>query len=229
VTQNLFAGSIVQPFARPLLVLALLIGWLPGCAASGESVKKSKGYYQEGIASLDRDQQKAFVSFQKAVKLDPSNKEARYGLGHILALQGKLPQAEEEFRAATKLDENYSEAYTYLGQVLEKQERWPEAIAAFRQALTNPLYATPDLARFHLGLSLAHQGDYQGEMEALEDALVVNPPNVPPALLQLELGRVYYKLGFERRSREALTKVTTLDKGGEYAKAANELLTRLKP
>jgi Tfp pilus assembly protein PilF len=229
VTQNLFDGSIVQPFARPLFVLALLIGWLPGCAASGESVKKSKGYYQEGIASLDRDQQKAFVSFQKAVKLDPSNKEARYGLGHILALQGKLPQAEEEFRAATKLDENYSEAYTYLGQVLEKQERWPEAIAAFRQALTNPLYATPDLARFHLGLSLAHQGDYQGEMEALEDALVVNPPNVPPALLQLELGRVYYKLGFERRSREALTKVTTLDKGGEYAKAANELLTRLKP
>jgi len=229
VTQNLFADSIVRQFSRPLLVLTLLIGWLPGCATSGESVQKSKGYYQEGVASLDRDQQKAFVSFQKAVKLDPSNKEARYGLGHILALQGKLPQAEEELRAATELDENYSEAYTYLGQVLEKQGRWPEAIAAFRQALTNPLYATPDLARFHLGLSLTHEGDYQGAMEALEDALVVNPPNVPPALVNLELGRVYYKLGFERRSRETLTKVTTLDKGGEYAAAANELLTRLKP
>jgi len=229
VTQNLFAGSIVRQFSRPLLVLTLLIGWLPGCATSGESVQKSKGYYQEGVASLDRDQQKAFVSFQKAVKLDPSNKEARYGLGHILALQGKLPQAEEELRAATELDENYSEAYTYLGQVLEKQGRWPEAIAAFRQALTNPLYATPDLARFHLGLSLTHEGDYQGAMEALEDALMVNPPNVPPALVNLELGRVYYKLGFERRSRETLTKVTTLDKGGEYAAAANELLTRLKP
>jgi tetratricopeptide (TPR) repeat protein len=229
VTQNLFAGSIVRQFSRPLLVLTLLIGWLPGCATSGESVQKSKGYYQEGVASLDRDQQKAFVSFQKAVKLDPSNKEARYGLGHILALQGKLPQAEEELRAATELDENYSEAYTYLGQVLEKQGRWPEAIAAFRQALTNPLYATPDLARFHLGLSLTHEGDYQGAMEALEDALVVNPPNVPTALVNLELGRVYYKLGFERRSRETLTKVTTLDKGGEYAAAANELLTRLKP
>ena len=229
MTQNLFAGSIVRQFSRPLLVLTLLIGWLPGCATSGESVQKSKGYYQEGVASLDRDQQKAFVSFQKAVKLDPSNKEARYGLGHILALQGKLPQAEEELRAATELDENYSEAYTYLGQVLEKQGRWPEAIAAFRQALTNPLYATPDLARFHLGLSLTHEGDYQGAMEALEDALMVNPPNVPPALVNLELGRVYYKLGFERRSRETLTKVTTLDKGGEYAAAANELLTRFKP
>jgi Tfp pilus assembly protein PilF len=215
--------------ACPLLVSALLIGWLSGCATSEGSVQKSKGYYQEGIASLEYDQQKAFVSFQKAVKLDPNNKEARYGLGHILALQGKLVQAEEEFTIATKLDEDYSEAYTYLGQVLEKQERWTEAIAAFRQALTNPLYATPDLARFHLGRVLAHEGNFQGAMEAFEDALVVNPPNVPPAQLHLELGRAYYKLGFERRSKETLTKVTTLDKGGEYAAAAKELLTRLKP
>ena len=229
MTQHLFACSMVRQFARPLCVLALLIGWLPGCATSEESLRKSKGYYQEGIATLDHDQQKAFVSFQKAVQLDPANKEARYGLGHILALQGKFPQAEEELRTATKLDENYSEAYTYLGQVLEKQERWKDAIAAFRQALTNPLYATPDLARFHLGRMLVHESDFQGAMEAFEDALVVNPPNVPPALLHLELGRVYYKLGFERRSRETLIKVTTLDKGGEYAAAAKELLTRLKP
>jgi type IV pilus assembly protein PilF len=222
-------GSIIRPLACPLLVSALLIGWLSGCATSEGSVQKSKGYYQEGIASLEYDQQKAFVSFQKAVKLDPNNKEARYGLGHILALQGKLVQAEEEFTIATKLDEDYSEAYTYLGQVLEKQERWTEAIAAFRQALTNPLYATPDLARFHLGRILAHEGNFQGAMEAFEDALVVNPPNVPPALLHLELGRTYYKLGFERRSKETLMKVTTLDKGGEYAAAAKELLTRLKP
>ena len=227
--QHLFAGSIVRTFARLLLVSALLIGGLSGCATSAGTAQKSKGYYQEGLASLDHDQQKAFVSFQKAVKLDPNNKEARYGLGHILAMQGKFPQAEEEFVAATQLDENYSEAYTYLGQVLAKQERWKEAIAAFRQALTNPLYATPDLARFHLGRSLAHEGDYQGAMEAFEDALVVNPPNVPPALLNLELGRVYYKLGFERRSRETLTKVVALDKGGEYGASAKELLTRLKP
>jgi Tfp pilus assembly protein PilF len=225
--ETLLIRSAVRQFAGLLLVLALLIG-LAGCATSEESLKKSKGYYQEGLASLDHDQQKAFVSFQKAVQENPNNKEARYGLGHILTRQGKLLQAEEEFRAATKIDDNYSEAYTYLGVVLSMQNRWPEAIAAFRQALTNPLYATPDLARFHLGRALAHEGDYQGAMEALEDALVVNPPNVPPAQLQLELGRVYYKLGFERRSRETLTKVTTLDKNGEYAAAAKELLARLK-
>jgi type IV pilus assembly protein PilF len=224
-----FVASCVRPFACSWLVVVLATVWLAGCATSEGSIQKSKGYYQEGIASLKHDQQKAFVSFQKAVQMNPNNKEARYGLGHILAMQGKFPQAEEELTAATKLDENYSEAYTYLGQILEKQGRWAESISAFRQALSNPLYATPDLARFHLGRVLAHENDYQGAMEAFEDALVVNPPNVPPALLHLELGRAYYKLGFERRSRETLTKVMTLDKDGEYAAAAKELLARLKP
>ena len=213
-----------------LVGLSLLtVAFLAGCATSEETKQQSKGYYQEGMASLERDRQKAYVSFQKAVQLDPNNKEARYGLGHLLVYQGKLPQAEAEFRAAIKIDDNYSEAHTYLGQVLAYQERWPEAIAEFRHALSNPLYSTPDLARFQLGKALAHEGDYQGAMEALEDALAVTPPNVPPAMLQLELGKVYYKLGFERRAKEALTKVTTLDKSGPHAAAAKEILARLKP
>ena len=211
------------------VAVTFVLGLLGACATSEESRQKSKGYYQEGLASLEVDRQKAFVSFQKAVQVNPDNKEAHYGLGHILVMQGKPAQAEQEFRAAIKIDDNYSEAHCYLGQVLAVQDRWPEAISAYRQALSNPLYNTPDLARYHLGRALAHEGDFQGAMEALEDALVVNPPNVPPAVLNLELGRVYYKLGFERRAKDTLTKVTMLDKNGEYGTAAKEILVRLKP
>ncbi len=218
-----------HPSARLAVAIALAVGVASGCATSEESRQKSKGYYQEGLASLETDRQKAFVSFQKAVQENPANKEAHYGLGHILSLQGKFSQAEQEFRTAVKIDESYSEAHTYLGQVLASQDRWTDAIASFRAALANPLYSTPDLARYHLGRALAHEGDMQGAMEVLEDALAVNPPNVPPAMLHLELGRVYYKLGFERRAKETLTRVTTLDKSGEYASAAKEILTRLKP
>jgi Tfp pilus assembly protein PilF len=214
---------------RTAIAIAFAVGVASGCATSEESRQKSKGYYQEGLASLETDRQKAFVSFQKAVQENSANKEAHYGLGHILSLQGKFSQAEQEFRTAVKIDESYSEAYTYLGQVLANQDRWTDAIASFRAALANPLYSTPDIARFHLGRALAHEGDMQGAMEALEDALAVNPPNVPPAMLHLELGRVYYKLGFERRAKETLTKVTSLDKSGEYASAAKEILARLKP
>lgn len=211
-----------------LLVCVGAVGLLAGCATSEEMVTKSEGYYQEGVASLSGDRQKAFVSFQKSVQLNPRNKNSRYALGHVYALQGKLARAEEEFRAAINIDDDYSEAHTYLGQVLANQNRWDEAIKSYRKALTNPLYSTPDLARFHLGRALAHQGDLQGSMEALEDATTVSPSNIPPAMINLELGRVYYKLGYTERAREALKKVTTVDKGGEYAAAATELLARLK-
>lgn len=221
--------TIVCFYPSLILTGVLTIGLLSGCAISEESKQKSKGYYQEGVASLESDRQKAFVSFQKAVQLNPENKEARYGLGHILVYQGKFAQAEAEFREAIRIDDDYSEAHTYLGQVLANEDRWAEAIAEYRKALSNPLYITPDLARFHLGKALAHEGDLQSAMEAFEDAAAVNPPNVPPALLQLELGRVYYKMGFERRAKEALTKVTTLDKTGDYATAAQDILARLKP
>jgi len=201
---------------------------LTGCATDKEAVRKSQGHYQEGVASLPGDRQQAFVSFQKSVQLNPANKESRYALGHVYALQGKLPLAEEQFRAAIKIDESYSEAHTYLGQVLANQDRWDEAIASYKQALANPLYPTPDLARFHLGRALAHQGDLHGSMEAFEDAASASPPSVPPAMTHLELGRVYYKLGYTTRAREVLKKVATMDEGGGLAEAASELLTRLK-
>lgn len=205
-----------------------LITILVGCASDKEGLRKSQGFYQEGVASLPGDRQKAFVSFQKSVQLNPDNKEARYALGHVYALQNKLPLAEEQFRAAIKIDESYSEAHTYLGQVLANQDRWDEAIASYKLALVNPLYPTPDLARFHLGRALAHQGDLQGSMEAFEDAVSASPPSVPPAMTHLELGRVYYKLGYATQAREVLKKVTTMDKGGDLAAAAAELLSRLK-
>ena len=210
-----------------VLVYVGLAAALTGCA-NEELLKKSQGYYQEGIANLSTDRQRAFVSFQKSVQLDPDNKDARYALGHVYAMQGKLAKAEEEFRAAIRIDRDFSEAHTYLGQILSSQSQWDEAIKSYHRALTNPLYRTPDLARFHLARALAQKGELQASMEALEDAVVVSPPSVPPAMTQLELGRVYLKLGFTARAREALEKAATLDQGGEYSTAAKELLARLK-
>lgn len=222
-------NSRCRQLGRCLAPICLgLITILVGCASDKEASRKSQGHYQEGVASLSGDRQKAFVSFQRSVQVNPANKEARYALGHVYALQGKLPLAEQQFREAIKIDESYSEAHTYLGQILANQDRWDEAIASYKQALANPLYPTPDLARFHLGRALAHQGDLHGSMEAFEDAASASPPSVPPAMTHLELGRVYYQLGYTTRAREALKKVATMDKGGDLAEAASELLTRLK-
>ena len=117
--------------------------WWSGAPTDKELLQKSQGHYQEGVASLPGDRQKAFVSFQKSVQLNPENKEARYALGHVYALQGKLSNAEEQFRAAIKTDETFSEAHTYLGQVLANQDRWDEAIAVLPAGPGQPSVSNP--------------------------------------------------------------------------------------
>jgi tetratricopeptide (TPR) repeat protein len=210
--------------------IGLGLSWgIGGCAADHDTLKKADGYYREGLANIDTDRQQAFVSFQKSLQLNPKNKDTRYYLGHLYALQGKYPQAEGEFREAIRLDSDYAEAFTYLGQVLASQDRWQEAIRAYRHALGNPLYATPDLAWFHLGRALAHEGEMEKAVQAFEDALVISPPNVPPALCNLELGRAYYKMGYDQKAREALLRAVKLDKDGDLATEASRLLERLKP
>jgi type IV pilus assembly protein PilF len=212
----------------PAILLVSCALLLAACATQ-EKVQKAKGHYQEGVANLDSDRQHAFVAFQKAVQLNPNHKESHYSLGHLYALQSKYPQAAEEFEQAVRIDPNYSEAHNYLGQVLERQNRWADAIREYRQALGNPLFATPDLSWFNLGRALAHEGDMEGAAQAFEDATLITPPSVPPAVLALELGRTYSKLGYETKAKETLARVKTLDKGGPYAMEAGRLMERLKP
>jgi Tfp pilus assembly protein PilF len=208
-------------------VLGAISTWT-GCA-SEEKLKKADGYYQEGLAHLNNDRQRAFVSFQRAIQENPSHKDAHYSLGHIYAQLRKFQQAEDEFRQVLKIDSDYSEAHAYLGVMMASQDRWQEAIKEYHAALSNPLYATPDVAWFNLGVALAHEGDMEGAATALEDALLVSPPSVPPALVNYELGQAYYRLGYNVKAREAMTRVTSLDKGGQYASDAEKWLERLKP
>jgi Tfp pilus assembly protein PilF len=148
----------------------------------------------------------------------------------IYAYQEKFDQAEAEIREAIRTDPDYPEAYNFLGQVLIKQNRRQEAIVAFRKAVSYPLYATPDVAYYQLGLVLEMEGDMQNAKQAFEDALKVNPPNVPQAMVYLELGRVHYKLGEDGKAREALARAVTLDKDktGAVSAEAKTLMERLK-
>jgi type IV pilus assembly protein PilF len=209
-------------------LVAAVCGGLAGCA-NEEQLKKADGYYREGVANLQSDQQAAFVSFQKAILENPKHRDAHYNIGHIYSLQEKYLQAEEEFREVLRIDPSYSEASTYLGNVLAEQDRWNEAIDAYRRALKNPLYETPDVALYNLGKALAHLGDMQGAAQAYEDALRVSPANVSTARINLDLGLVYYRLGNNAKARDALVRVTSIDKGGPYAAEADKLLRRLKP
>ena len=150
------------------LCLALLAA--AGCI-SQERVKKADGYYQEGVAVYNTDQQSAYVSFQKALKENPRHRNAHYYVALIYATQQKFPEAEAEIREVIDIDPDFPEAHEFLGQLLVKQDRRPEAIRAFRRAAGSPLYSTPDLAYYHMSLAMQLEGDMEGAKQALEDAL----------------------------------------------------------
>ncbi|TLY18202.1 MAG: tetratricopeptide repeat protein [Nitrospirae bacterium] len=106
--------NIVQPQSRAwlirlciLAVLPVVLSLLSGCVTE-EKIKKANGYYQEGLSTLDLDRQKAFVSFQKAIQINPDHKEAHYALGHIYAGQEKYKQAEGELREVLRIDPDFS-------------------------------------------------------------------------------------------------------------------------
>jgi type IV pilus assembly protein PilF len=88
------------------------------------------------------------------VKLNPDNKEAHYGLGHIYSSQGRLKLAEESFREAIRIDGDYAEANTYLGQVLANQDRWKEAIASLSPGAQQSALSDAGPGAFPLGESL---------------------------------------------------------------------------
>ena len=224
-------GLVRRKFVSLWATAGMCLGLLAaaGCV-SEERMKKADGYYQEGVAVLSSDQQSAYVSFQKALKENPRHRDAHYYVGFIYAFQQKFDQAEAEVREAIRTDPDYPEAYNFLGQVLIKQNRRQEAIAAFRKAVSYPLYSTPDVVYYQLGLALELEGDMQNARQAFEDALKVTPPNVPQALVYLELGRVHYKLGEDGKAREALARAVSLDKdkNGAVSAEAKTLMERLK-
>ena len=96
-----------------LSLAVVLSGLTEGCATE-DIVKKSDGYYQQGLADLNVDQQRAYVLFQKAIELNPDHRGAHYYVGHVHFLQGRLEKAEAEFREVLRIDPEYPEAHNHL-------------------------------------------------------------------------------------------------------------------
>ena len=81
--------------------------------------------------------------YRKAIAGNPSNASYRIFLGGLLAIAGRLREAEAVHRQATNCKKGrIDEAYLNLGLVLRAQERYEEALKCFRKALkTDPRYA----------------------------------------------------------------------------------------
>jgi type IV pilus biogenesis/stability protein PilW len=185
--------SIRSVFCAILIAYGLL--WsLSGCATQAkiQRLKEASAHYKLGISYLNEQQtQEAFVEFQKAVELNPDDRDSHYALGHIYFIQFKYDAAQQAFRKALKTDPDYSEAHNYLGKVYEQKGELDKAIREYQKALANPVYATPDIAHYNLGLIFQRKGQFDAAIREYRRAIQVNSDHLLAqyALAQLHADR----------------------------------------
>jgi len=195
--------------------------FLSACATTPtvEETKKADAHYKLGISHIIRGElNKAFVEFQKSIKLNPRHKEALNYLGYISTRFKKYDEAISYYKRAISIDPNYSEAMNNLGLTYLEMKKWDEAIRYFKKAVNNPLYATPEKAYSSMGYAYYKKGEYQKAIEALKEAIVRNPV-FPLAIYTL--GLVYTELGNDKAAVKEFIKV--IDIVPDYLEAHWEL------
>ncbi|OGW61352.1 MAG: hypothetical protein A2V83_00535 [Nitrospirae bacterium RBG_16_64_22] len=170
-----------------------MVVFLAGCATGPSQVereRKAQAHTKLGGSYMAEGKfQDAYVEFQKAIEINPQDKEAHNALGLLFEFQFvKGDEAEKAYRRAIEIDPGYSEAYNNLGVNLTRRKRFAEAKEMFQKAIQNPVYRTPDAAHFNLGLVHLEMKDKGEAKKAFREATRINPgyPAARLALAQLQ-------------------------------------------
>jgi type IV pilus biogenesis/stability protein PilW len=160
------------------LVLVLIVS----CASAPhrDKVKQADANYELGLSYMREQKfQDAFVAFQKAIDLNPENKDAYNALGLIYLRFEELDKSAQSFEKAIDLDSNFSDARNNLGVVYSRQKKWEKAISEFDQALKNPLYVAPERAYYNLGNTYYRLKKYDLALKNYTNALRREPEFFP--------------------------------------------------
>lgn len=126
--------------------------------------------------------QLAAKCFKNAFKLEPDLYEARFNLGLCLAAEDKHEQAVVEFENALTQNEQDQEARFHLALSLIALGKHPRAIKELRKVVKED--KKHEQAWSYLGFSYQEQGFLEEAVQALTNAIMLNPNNTD-ALLSL--------------------------------------------
>ena len=130
-------------------------------------------HWRLGYVQLELDSpESAHASFDQALRIDSSCKQAIGGKGQAFAAECQWAAAELWYRRRLELADS-PWYHDYLAQALIKMQRYAEAEAECQRALS----ASPDLGEAYLKLAYARyfQGNKGGAVEALDNAIRVEP------------------------------------------------------
>jgi tetratricopeptide (TPR) repeat protein len=157
-----------------------------------------------------KDNEGSTRMFRAAVKANPKEPNAHFGLGYLLWTQKIYPEAESEFRAELANDPNHVQAMEYLGDTLIQLNRPAEARPYLEK--TVKLDPSQSLAHLDLGIILSDAGEDEKALQELQIAEKLKPDDVN---VHWRLGRLYRSMGRKEEAKAEFDKASTLNKAAD--------------
>lgn len=192
---------------KKLLYICALVIILASCGLSAEQTGKAQAHFKLGVSYLsDNNIQPAYLEFQKAVEIDPDNKDFHNALGIVFMKLEDKKKAEESFKKAVRIDSEYSEGHNNLCYLYYLDKKFDSAISSCTKALANQMYMTPEKAFYNLGRVYYRQGKYDDAIKVFWEAIRRNTAIYLP----------YYWLALSHNAK------------GEYGEASTQLMKALE-
>jgi type IV pilus assembly protein PilF len=164
------------------LIIFLMITASCATAPTRTDIQRATAHYQLGMSYLnDNNIQPAYVEFQKALELNPDDKDTHNAIGVIyLSKLEDYPKAIKHFQEALRLDKNLSEAANNLGNAYANIGKYHEAIEAYKLALANQQYRNVSMAMNNIGMVYYRLSKYDDAIDAFKDAIRRNSDSHMP-------------------------------------------------
>jgi len=179
----------------------------------GAAVKRPTGDDLK-IVGLDyiilKDYADAVKWLERAVELEPKNKEAWYYLGRAYYTQMCVPDARKAFLTVLALDPRDAKAENNLGLIFESEAKVNEALDAYRKAIAWQQQSPrpSEQPYVNLGSLLMREGHTEEAIPHLQKAVALTPTN---AFCHLKLGMAYLGVRRLEEARRELEQAAQLE------------------
>jgi tetratricopeptide (TPR) repeat protein len=157
-----------------------------------------------------KDNAGATQMFRNAVKANPKEPNAHFGLGYLLWSQKIYPEAASEFRAELANDPNHIQATVYLADAYIQMNQSSEA----KPLLDKAVQMEPSAALVHLDLGIIYT-DADRKEDALRELLLAAKLTPNDVNVHWRLGRLYKSMGRKEEAKAELDKASTLNKAAD--------------
>lgn len=159
----------------------------------------------------------AVEHLRKSLDLDPQNAHAHALMGFIHMERKDFQSAQTHLKEAVALLEGrdgvgsgrtVAEIRNWQGLALIELERYDQAVEVLRASASDLTNTAPHLAWGNLGLAYLETGEYEAALQALEQAVQVQPRF---CVGYYRMGRVHFEREALPEAAEALTKALEAD------------------